>query len=105
MSAWQPSSRLTPNTPAGSYRRCSARSPPRAPGCGSFAKPCASTSPRKRSLRTASDRQHIARNTVTYRVKRAEELLPAATTAGSSLELRVALEIAAASEHGTSASG
>ena len=44
-------------------------------------------------LRMAADRLHVARNTVTYRVKRAEELLPA-TTAGSSLELRVALEIA-----------
>ncbi|MFF5479559.1 PucR family transcriptional regulator [Streptomyces sp. NPDC012935] len=58
----------------------------------------------ERSLRTASDRLHIARNTVTYRVKRAEELLPATTTAGSSLELRVALEIAAASEQRPSAS-
>ncbi|MFG2771000.1 PucR family transcriptional regulator [Streptomyces sp. NPDC048350] len=48
----------------------------------------------ERSLRTAADRLHVARNTVTYRVKRAEELLPGATTAGNSLELRVALEIA-----------
>ncbi|MBT2445140.1 helix-turn-helix domain-containing protein [Streptomyces sp. ISL-36] len=48
----------------------------------------------ERSLRTAADRLHVARNTITYRVKRAEELLPAPTTAGNSLELRVALEIA-----------
>ncbi|MET9433058.1 helix-turn-helix domain-containing protein [Streptomyces sp. NPDC006551] len=48
----------------------------------------------ERSLRTAADRLHVARNTITYRVKRAEELLPAATTAGNSLELRLALEIA-----------
>ncbi|MFD7438844.1 hypothetical protein [Streptomyces sp. NPDC059861] len=45
----------------------------------------------------------MARNTVTYRVKRAEELLPVTTTAISSLEVRVALEIAAASPTGTSA--
>ncbi|WNO76885.1 PucR family transcriptional regulator [Streptomyces sp. AM8-1-1] len=56
-----------------------------------------------RSPRTAAERLHIARNTVTYRVKRAEELLPTATTALSSLELRVALEIANASPTGTSA--
>ncbi|MET9827966.1 helix-turn-helix domain-containing protein [Streptomyces sp. NPDC006385] len=49
----------------------------------------------ERSLRTAAERLHVARNTVTYRVKRAEELLPAATTTtGNSLELRLALEIA-----------
>ncbi|MEU6328343.1 hypothetical protein ABZ851_13825 [Streptomyces sp. NPDC047049] len=36
----------------------------------------------------------MARNTVTYRVKRAEELLPTAATADNSRELRVALEIA-----------
>lgn len=42
----------------------------------------------------AAERLHVARNTITYRVKRAEELLPAATTAGHSLELRLALEIA-----------
>ncbi|MGW0314926.1 PucR family transcriptional regulator [Streptomyces flavidovirens] len=48
----------------------------------------------ERSLRTAADRLHVARNTITYRVKRAEELLPAVTTAGNSLELRLALEIA-----------
>ncbi|MFI9612120.1 PucR family transcriptional regulator [Streptomyces sp. NPDC052023] len=57
----------------------------------------------ERSLRTAAERLHIARNTVTYRVKRAEELLPETTTAGSSLELRVALEITAASPNGTPA--
>ncbi|WP_055495377.1 helix-turn-helix domain-containing protein [Streptomyces sp. TP-A0356] len=45
-------------------------------------------------LRMAADRLHVARNTVTYRVKRAEELLPATTITGSSLELRLALEIA-----------
>lgn len=59
----------------------------------------------ERSLRTAAERLHIARNTVTYRVKRAEELLPAPTAAGGSLELRVALEITAAWENGTSARG
>ncbi|MET9956487.1 helix-turn-helix domain-containing protein [Streptomyces sp. NPDC006339] len=48
----------------------------------------------ERSLRAAADRLHVARNTVTYRVKRAEELLPAALTPVASLELRVALEIA-----------
>ncbi|MGW2022057.1 PucR family transcriptional regulator [Streptomyces decoyicus] len=47
----------------------------------------------ERSLRAAASTLHVARNTVTYRVKRAEELLPAATT-GSTLELRLALEIA-----------
>ncbi|WP_328727388.1 PucR family transcriptional regulator [Streptomyces sp. NBC_00259] len=57
----------------------------------------------ERSTRTAAERLHIARNTVTYRVKRAEELLPVTTTAVSSLEVRVALEIAAASPTGTSA--
>lgn len=46
------------------------------------------------SLRAAAGALHVARNTVTYRVKRAEELLPTATTAGSTLELRLALEIA-----------
>jgi DNA-binding PucR family transcriptional regulator len=45
-------------------------------------------------LRTAADRLHVARNTVTYRVKRAQELLPASSSAGDSLELRLALEIA-----------
>jgi hypothetical protein len=45
-------------------------------------------------LRTAADRLHVARNTVTYRVKRAEELLPTANDAGNSLELRLALELA-----------
>ncbi|MFD5098255.1 PucR family transcriptional regulator [Streptomyces albidochromogenes] len=48
----------------------------------------------ERSLRIAADRLHVARNTITYRVKRAEELLPATTTAGNSLELRLALELA-----------
>ncbi|MFG2095749.1 PucR family transcriptional regulator [Streptomyces sp. NPDC048612] len=48
----------------------------------------------ERSLRAAAGTLHVARNTVTYRVKRAEELLPAATTAGSTLELRLALETA-----------
>ncbi|MGW8951925.1 PucR family transcriptional regulator [Streptomyces sp. NPDC055709] len=57
----------------------------------------------ERSPRTAAERLHVARNTVTYRVKRAEELLPVTTTAVSSLELRVALEIAAASPTGTTA--
>ncbi|MEU9497711.1 helix-turn-helix domain-containing protein [Streptomyces sp. NPDC048196] len=50
----------------------------------------------ERSLRAAAGTLHVARNTVTYRVKRAEELLPAPTTAGSTLELRLALEIARA---------
>ncbi|MER7834727.1 helix-turn-helix domain-containing protein [Streptomyces sp. NPDC096040] len=45
-------------------------------------------------LRTAADRLHVARNTVTYRVKRAQELLPTSDDAYSSLELRLALEIA-----------
>ncbi|QHC23775.1 hypothetical protein GR130_22850 [Streptomyces sp. GS7] len=35
----------------------------------------------------------MARNTVTYRVKRAEEHLPTATIPDSTLELRLALEI------------
>ncbi|MGW3008605.1 PucR family transcriptional regulator [Streptomyces sp. NPDC001219] len=48
----------------------------------------------ERSLRAAASALHVARNTVTYRVRRAEELLPSATTAGSTLELRLALEIA-----------
>lgn len=48
----------------------------------------------ERSLRTAADRLHVARNTITCRVKRAEELLPAPITAANSLELRLALEIA-----------
>ncbi|MFJ8669937.1 PucR family transcriptional regulator [Streptomyces sp. NPDC093600] len=48
----------------------------------------------ERGLRAAADRLHVARNTVTYRVRRAEELLPTATTASDSLELRLALEIA-----------
>jgi flavoprotein hydroxylase len=48
----------------------------------------------ERSLRTAAELLHVARNTVTYRVRRAEELLPAATTAGNPLELRLALELA-----------
>ncbi|MGW7245313.1 PucR family transcriptional regulator [Streptomyces decoyicus] len=48
----------------------------------------------ERSLRAAAGALHVARNTVTYRVKRAEELLPAPTTPGSTLELRLALEIA-----------
>ncbi|MEJ8646296.1 helix-turn-helix domain-containing protein [Streptomyces sp. MS1.HAVA.3] len=49
----------------------------------------------ERSLRAAAERLHVARNTITYRVKRAEELLPASTaSAADSLELRLALEIA-----------
>ncbi len=48
----------------------------------------------ERGLRTAADRLHVARNTVTYRVKRAQELLPTSTNAGNLLELRLALEIA-----------
>ncbi|MFJ6789410.1 PucR family transcriptional regulator [Streptomyces angustmyceticus] len=48
----------------------------------------------ERSLRAAAGALHVARNTVTYRVKRAEELLPTATTTGSTLELRLALELA-----------
>ncbi|MCF2525704.1 PucR family transcriptional regulator [Yinghuangia soli] len=46
-----------------------------------------------RSLRAAADDLHIARNTVTYRVKQAEELLgrPLAT---ARLEIQLALEIA-----------
>ncbi|MGW1810697.1 PucR family transcriptional regulator [Streptomyces sp. NPDC002078] len=56
----------------------------------------------ERSPRAAAERLHVARNTVTYRVKRAEELLPVTTTAISSLEVRVALEIAAASPLGPS---
>ncbi len=48
----------------------------------------------ERSLRAAAGTLHVARNTVTYRVKRAEELLPPCTTAASTLELRLALEIA-----------
>ncbi|MFJ5534746.1 helix-turn-helix domain-containing protein [Streptomyces sp. NPDC093261] len=60
----------------------------------------------ERSLRTAAELLHVARNTVTYRVERAEELLPTTTTAGSSLELRAALEIAwAASANATPGSG
>ncbi|MER6066607.1 helix-turn-helix domain-containing protein [Streptomyces sp. NPDC001792] len=55
------------------------------------------------SPRAAAERLHVARNTVTYRVKRAEELLPVTTTAITSLEVRVALEIAAASPLGPSA--
>ncbi|MCF3142876.1 PucR family transcriptional regulator [Streptomyces platensis] len=46
------------------------------------------------SLRAAAGTLHVARNTITYRVKRAEELLPPSTTTGSTLELRLALEIA-----------
>ncbi len=45
-------------------------------------------------LRTAADRLHVARNTVTYRVKRAEELLPTPIDVGNLLEVRLALEIA-----------
>ncbi|WP_329170020.1 helix-turn-helix domain-containing protein [Streptomyces decoyicus] len=48
----------------------------------------------ERSLRAAAGALHVARNTVTYRVKRAEELLPTPTTPGNTLELRLALEIA-----------
>lgn len=48
----------------------------------------------ERSLRAAAGTLHVARNTVTYRVRRAEELLPGTATAGSTLELRLALEIA-----------
>ncbi|MFD9207409.1 PucR family transcriptional regulator [Streptomyces sioyaensis] len=48
----------------------------------------------ERSLRAAAGTLHVARNTVTYRVKRAEELLPPATLTGSTLELRLALELA-----------
>ncbi|ARF53597.1 PucR family transcriptional regulator [Streptomyces gilvosporeus] len=48
----------------------------------------------ERSLRAAAGALHVARNTVTYRVKRAEELLPSSTTAAGTLELRVALELA-----------
>ncbi|MGV9563490.1 PucR family transcriptional regulator [Streptomyces sp. NPDC003480] len=60
----------------------------------------------ERSLRTAAELLHVARNTVIYRVKRAEELLPTTTTADSSLELRAALEIAwAASANATPGSG
>ncbi|MER0484940.1 helix-turn-helix domain-containing protein [Streptomyces sp. Edi2] len=50
----------------------------------------------ERSLRAAAGTLHVARNTVTYRVKRAEELLPTATTTDNTLELRLALEIARA---------
>ncbi|MFF4962693.1 PucR family transcriptional regulator [Streptomyces sp. NPDC001222] len=57
----------------------------------------------ERSPRAAAERLHVARNTVTYRVKRAEELLPVTTTAITSLEVRVALEIAAVSPLGPSA--
>ena len=57
----------------------------------------------ERSPRAAAERLHVARNTVTYRVKRAEELLPVTTTGISSLEVRVALEIEAASPLGPSA--
>ncbi|MEO3788515.1 helix-turn-helix domain-containing protein [Actinocorallia sp. B10E7] len=46
----------------------------------------------ERSLRTAAERLHIARNTVTYRVRRAEELL--GHPIGDPMELRLALEIA-----------
>ncbi|SEE13722.1 PucR C-terminal helix-turn-helix domain-containing protein [Streptomyces sp. 2133.1] len=46
------------------------------------------------SLRATAGTLHVARNTVTYRVKRAEELLATATAAGNSLKLRLALEIA-----------
>ncbi|MGW3730482.1 PucR family transcriptional regulator, partial [Streptomyces sp. NPDC000851] len=56
----------------------------------------------ERSPRAAAERLHVARNTVTYRVKRAEELLPVTTTGISSLEVRVALEIEAASPLGPS---
>ncbi|MFI2189118.1 PucR family transcriptional regulator [Streptomyces sioyaensis] len=48
----------------------------------------------ERSLRAAADRLHVARNTVTYRVKRAQELLPSTSLKDSTLELRLALEIA-----------
>ncbi|MGY5123178.1 helix-turn-helix domain-containing protein [Streptomyces nigrescens] len=48
----------------------------------------------ERSLRAAADRLHVARNTVTYRVKRAQELLPSTTLTDSTLELRLALELA-----------
>lgn len=47
----------------------------------------------ERSLRRAADGLHVARNTVTYRVKRAEELLPGSTR-GDLLGLHMALEIA-----------
>ncbi|WP_269857617.1 PucR family transcriptional regulator [Streptomyces sp. RPT161] len=45
-------------------------------------------------LRTTAERLHVARNTVTYRVKRAQELLPTPINADNLLELRLALEIA-----------
>ncbi|MFF6984458.1 PucR family transcriptional regulator [Streptomyces sp. NPDC008343] len=48
----------------------------------------------ERSLRAAGERLHVARNTVTYRVKRAEELLPRSAPTAKALELRLALEIA-----------
>ena len=46
----------------------------------------------ERSPQTASERLHVARNTVTYRVRRAEELL--GHPIGDPMELRLALEIA-----------
>lgn len=46
----------------------------------------------ERSPQTAGERLHVARNTVTYRVRRAEELL--GRPIGDPLELRLALEIA-----------
>ncbi|MEU6084276.1 helix-turn-helix domain-containing protein [Streptomyces sp. NPDC047108] len=47
----------------------------------------------ERSLRSAADRLLVARNTVTYRVKQAEELLPGSTR-DNPLELLTALELA-----------
>ncbi|MFF8512844.1 PucR family transcriptional regulator [Streptomyces sp. NPDC015492] len=47
-----------------------------------------------RSLRSAAQRLLVARNTVTYRVHRAEELLPAPLASTDLLELQMALEIA-----------
>lgn len=46
----------------------------------------------ERSLQTAAERLHIARNTVTYRVRKAEQLL--GHSLGDPVELRLALEIA-----------
>lgn len=48
----------------------------------------------ERSLRAAAERLHVARNTVTYRIKRAQELLPPTSLTDSTLELRLALELA-----------
>ncbi|KOG42214.1 helix-turn-helix domain-containing protein [Streptomyces decoyicus] len=47
-----------------------------------------------RSLRAAAGRLHVARNTVTYGVKHAQELLPPTALTDNALELRLALELA-----------